>query len=174
MLQAKWPEYDPVLNNDESSRKMDWLIAVISEIRSVRADMNVPAGAKIRLLVKDACTETEQNFEAFDEIIKRMARIESIEYSDVAPKGSIQTLVGQMTLILPIADIIDLEAERERLKKHISKLDSDIQKISAQLGNDQFVANAPEEIIAEKKTQLEEAETAKAKFSAALEQLEVA
>ena len=174
LLQAKWPEYDPVLNNDESSRKMDWLIAVISEIRSVRADMNVPAGAKIRLLVKDACTETEQNFEAFDEIIKRMARIESIEYSDVAPKGSIQTLVGQMTLILPIADIIDLEAERERLKKHISKLDSDIQKISAQLGNDQFVANAPEEIIAEKKTQLEEAETAKAKFSAALEQLEVA
>lgn len=174
LMQAKWPEYDDVLVNDEAADKMDWLIAVISEIRSVRADMNVPASAKIRLLVKGACDQTKLGFDSFEEIIKRMARIESIEHTDNAPKGSIQTLVGQTTLILPIADIIDLDAERDRLKKQISKLDADIEIINKKLGNEKFVANAPEEIIAEQKFRLEEAQSAKAKFSAALQQLEAA
>lgn len=174
LMQAKWPEYDDVLVDDEAADKMDWLIAVISEIRSVRADMNVPAGAKIRLLVKDAGETAQIGFDSFEEIIKRMARIESIEHTNDVPKGSIQTLVGQTTLILPIADIIDLDAERERLQKQISKLDADIAIINKKLGNEKFVANAPEEIIAEQKFRLEEAQSAKAKFSAALEQLEAA
>jgi len=174
LMEGRWPEYPANYRNAESARAMDWLIAVISEIRSVRADMNVPAGAKIKLLVKDACDDVRAGLDAFDEIICRMARIEVIELTDTAPKGSIQTVVGQATLILPIADIIDLDAERERLKKQISKLDADIAKINQKLGNDKFVANAPEEIIAEQKSRLEEAQTAKQKFSAALGQLETA
>lgn len=174
LMQAKWPDYDDVLNDDAASDKMDWLINVISEIRSVRADMNVPAAAKIRLLVKDACDMTTEGIDAFEEIIKRMARIESIEHTQDVPKGSIQTLVGQTTLVLPIADIIDLDAERDRLKKQIFKLEQDINKITQKLDNKKFVENAPEEIIAEQKFRLEEAESAKQKFSAALEQLEAA
>lgn len=174
LLQASWPDYSSLPDAGDAPAKMEWLIDVISEIRSVRADMNVPAGARIRLLVKDACEITQQGLGAFDEIIKRMARIESIELTDEAPKGSIQTLVGKTTLILPIADIIDLDAERARLKKQIDKLDDDIKKINAKLDNEKFVANAPAEIIEEQKSRLEEAETAKAKFSAALEQLEAA
>ena len=174
LLQAAWPDYSSLPAAGDASDKMEWLINVITEIRSVRADMNVPASAKIRLLVKDACEVSRGGLCDYDEIIKRMARIESIELTDKAPKGSIQTLVGSTTLILPIADIIDLDAERARLQKQISKLDDDIKKINAKLGNEKFVANAPEEIIEEQKSRLEEAETARAKFSAALEQLDAA
>ena len=174
LMEGRWPEYPESYRSPESARAMDWLIAVISEIRSVRADMNVPAGAKIKLLVKDACDDVRAGLDAFDEIICRMARLESIELTDVAPKGSIQTVVGQATLILPIADIIDLDAERERLKKQISKLDADIAKINGKLRNEKFVANAPEEIIAEQKSRLAEAQMARQKFSSALEQLEAA
>ncbi len=174
LMQGAWPQYSEKLSNKDAASKMDWLIAVVSEIRSVRADMNVPAGAKIQLLVKGASDVTRESFADYEEIIKRMARIENIAHTDMAPKGAIQTIVDEATLILPIADIIDLDAERERLKKRISKLEDDINKINQQLGNQAFVANAPEEILEEKKTLLIEAETAREKFSAALEQLEAA
>lgn len=174
LITAAWPEYPKGLKDEEAGQKMDWLIRVVSEIRSVRADMNVPAGVKIQLLVKDACDDTKEGLKAFEEILKRMARLESIELSDEAPKGSIQTVVGETTLILPIADIIDLDAERARLKKQLDKLEQDIQKIDQTLGNEKFVANAPEEIVAEQKQRKEEALKLSEKLSQALQQLEAA
>jgi len=174
LISSAWPEYAEGLQDESASLKMDWLIRLISEIRSVRADMNVPAGAKIKLLVKDACDTTKEGFKAFDEILKRMARLEEIEFVDEAPKGAIQTLVDQTTLILPIADIIDLDAERARLKKRISKLDDDINKISQKLDNHKFIENAPEALVVEQKELVAEKKAARDKFTAALEQLEAA
>lgn len=172
LITSNWPHYDHIDINTAAADKIDWLIRVISEIRSVRADMNVPAGAKIPLLVQDAYPATQEGLKAYDEIIKRMARIESIEMTDSVPKGAIQAVVDETLFIMPIADIIDLDAERERLKKQIEKLDSDIQKVDQQLGNQNFVANAPEEIIEEKRQQKDEAEGKKAKLLAALKQLD--
>ena len=175
LLTSQWPEYDAALKNAEASVKIDWLQRFIAEIRSVRADMNVPAGAKIRLLVKEPCEKTQEGLEAYDTILKQMARLSDIEIIEGdAPKGAIQTLVDQTTLILPIADIIDLDAERARLKKQLEKLESDISKIDQQLGNKNFVANAPEEIIEEKKTLKEQARLRHEKLSQALRQLEAA
>jgi valyl-tRNA synthetase len=174
LITSAWPEYDAALIDEDATQKMDWLIRLISEIRSVRADMNVPAGAKIDLLVKGASEAQEKLFGAFDEILKRMARLETIEFVKEAPKGSIQTIIDEITLILPIADIIDLDAERARLKKRISKLEDDIKKISAKLGNEKFIENAPEELVQEQKDLVAEKEAARDKFSNALKQLEVA
>jgi len=117
LIEMAWPSYNNALAKDDAAKKMDWLIRIIGEIRSVRADMNVPGGAKIPLMVKDACDKTKDGFNTFDEILKRMARLESIEFVDEPPKGAIQAVVDEITLILPIADIIDLDAEKERLKK---------------------------------------------------------
>ena len=173
ILSAKWPDYDKSLCNDEAAQKIDWMIRFISEIRSVRADMNVPAGAKIKLLVKDACPATKEGLEAYDQIIKQMARLDSIELTDGdIPKGSIQTIVDKTTLILPIADIIDLDQERARLKKEIEKLENDIKKIDQKLENKQFIENAPEEIIEEQKSRKSNAQTVRDKLSLALKQLE--
>lgn len=170
LLTTKWPEYN-FKANAEASTKMDWLTRVISEIRSVRADMNVPAGAKIPLLVKDPCEATKQELTAYDEILKRMARLESIETTHDTPKGSIQCIVDQTTFILPVADIIDLTAEKTRLQKQLAEHEDNIKKANQKLGNEQFVANAPAEIIEEQKSRIAEAENSIEKITAALKQL---
>ena len=175
LLTSSWPEYDEKLKDDAAKDKIEWLKGMIGEIRSVRSDMNVPAGAKIRLLVKDACDKTKEGLQAYETILKQMARLSDIEIIDgEAPKGAVQTIVDQTTLILPIADIIDLDAERARLKKQLEKLESDISKIDQQLGNEKFVENAPEEIIEEKKALKEQASLRHEKLSQALRQLEAA
>ena len=173
LLTHPWPHYVE-LNNDKASQKMQWLIEVISEIRSVRADMNVPAGASIPLLVKDACEHTQEGLKAYDEILKRMAKLESIALTDDVPKGSIQTIVGQTTLIMPVADIIDLDKERARLQKEIEKIDAEVQKIENKLANEKFVANAPEEVVAEQKNRKSTFLSTRDKLSQALEQLAAA
>jgi valyl-tRNA synthetase len=172
LISAKWPEYPVSLKNAEAAEEISWMIRCISDIRSVRADMNVPPKAMINLVVKDASAETKKRFAAYEEILKRMARIETIEFSANIPKGSIQTILDEATLALPIADIIDIDKERERLRKELKKLEQDIEKVDQKLGNEQFVSNAPEEIILEHKQRKETAESTHRKFSQALKQLE--
>jgi len=174
LLTYPWPEYDSALISDAAEQEMGWLTRVISEIRSVRADMNVPAGAKITLLVKDADDQAQQWFERNDEIIKRMAKIESISFTDDVPKGSIQAIVDETTLIMPIADIIDLDKERERLRKELDKIGQEIAKIDQKLANEQFVQNAPIDIIEEQHSRKTSFMTTKEKLETALKQLEVA
>lgn len=169
-----WPVYDDGLKDADAASKIDWVQRVIGEIRSVRADMNVPIKAKIDLMVKGACEQTKQGFEAYGDVIQTMARLSSITDVDEAPKGAIQTVIDKTILILPIADLIDLNQERERLKKEIAKHDENIRKVMQQLENKGFISNAPEEVIAEKKGQVAESEEIKDKLSRALEQLDAA
>ncbi len=174
LLTTKWPDYDAKMKNAAAADEIGWLIRCITEIRSVRADMNVPPKAMIKLLVKDASEKTRKRLADYEEILKRMGRIETVEHTKAAPKGSIQTVLDEATLALPIADIIDLDKERARLRKEIERLAGEIVKVDQKLGNEQFVSNAPEEIITEHKLRKETAETAHRKFSQALKQLESA
>ncbi len=103
-----------------------------------------------------------------------MARLESIALTDKAPKGSLQTVLDEATIILPIADIIDLDKERARLRKEIEKLQQEIKKVDTKLENKQFVDNAPPEIIEEHKTRKTEFTGTLDKLSLALKQLEAA
>ena len=171
LITGKWPEYAASIAYPDAKKTMEWLKSVVGEIRSVRADMNVPAGAKIDLLVKDASEQTKQYFKDYEEVIKRMARLSSIGHVDTAPKGAVQTIVEEASMILPIADIIDLDAEKARLNKVIGKIENDIKKIEAKLGNEKFVNNAPEEVIIEQKSRKVEALSKRTKLSNALEQL---
>ena len=174
LMSSDWPTYAPALQNQPARAEIDWMIALISEIRSVRQDMNVPAGAKINLLVKGASTETQTRLKTYDEIIKRMARLETIAISDTVPKGALQTVVGEATIILPIADIIDLDKERARLRKEIEKLNAELKKIEVKMGDEKFVQNAPAEILEEQRTRQASFESTRAKLSQALTQLEAA
>jgi len=174
LISSSWPDYPKGLKNEAAIAEMDWLTRFISEIRSVRVDMNVPAAAKIRLLVKDASPATKERLKAYDEILCRMARLEKIELTDRAPKGALQTVVDEATLILPIADIIDLDKEKARLQKEIDRLRGDIDKVDQKLSNKQFVDNAPEEVVEEHRSRKTEAEAIINKLSQALKQLEAA
>ncbi len=171
LITAKWPKYENSLVYSDAKETMEWLKSVVGEIRSLRADMNVPAGAKIELLVKGASERTKKSFKEYEEVIKRMARLSSISHVDTPPKGALQTIVGESCLILPIADIIDLEAEKARLNKVIRKIDDEIKKIEAKLGNDKFVNNAPEEVVTQQKSRKAEALDKRNKLYSALEQL---
>jgi valyl-tRNA synthetase len=115
----------------------------------VRADMNVPAAAKVKLLVKDASAQTEKRLKTHDDLLKRMARLETVETTKTVPPGSIQTVLGETTLIIPVADLIDLGKERARLEKEIAALNANIQKTMQKLGNKDFVDRAPPEVIEE-------------------------
>jgi valyl-tRNA synthetase len=175
LINSEWPDYGWVKSFSRASEEIEWLIKFISEIRSVRSDMNVPAKAMINLLVKDAAASTRTWIDTYADIIKTMARLDNIDILDGAiPSGSIQTVVKEATLVLPIADIIDLDKERARLEKEISKLDISINQINKKLENEKFVANAPAEVVEEQKNRKADAELVREKLCSALKQLEAA
>jgi len=133
--------------------------------------MNVPAGAKIELLVKSASEETKARIQTHEEILCRLARLSGVGISEDTPKGAIQVVVDEATIMLPIADIIDLDAERTRLQKAIDKVNQDIRTVEQKLDNKKFVENAPVEIIEEHKQRKVDALATRTKLSQALEQL---
>jgi valyl-tRNA synthetase len=130
---------------------MDWLVAAISAIRAVRSEMNVPAGARVPLLAKDADDVARVRLDRHREHILRLARLESIELADMAPAGSVSVVVEGMSLILKLGDVVNLGQEKARLKKEIDRLDGELGKFAAKLGNPGFLAKAKPEIVEEQR-----------------------
>ena len=172
LVTAPWPLYDSALGNADADAEIDWIIRLVSEVRSVRAQMNVPAGAKIPLVLRGASNATIERMTRNRDMIERLARLESLKASDEAPAGAIQAVVDETTLFLPLADVIDLDAERARLAKEIGKIDGEIRKIDGKLGNEKFLSKAPEAVIEEQRERRADAEQTRAKLADALGRLE--
>ena len=175
-LQTKmWPTFDKAVIDAKAQEEVNWGVKLISEIRSVRSDMNVPAAAQIKMQLKGLSATTQQRLTTYLDIIKRLARLSEVEVSEnAAPKGSIQTVLDEANIILPLADVVDIAQERERLKQKIDKANANIERINKMLLNQAFLAKAPEEVVQEQTEARAEAETIKAKLSQALKQLEAA
>ena len=172
LISSDWPNIGPELQNAAAKAEMDWVVRVISEVRAVRAELNVPAGAKPKMLIKDAGDETLARVETHREIILRIARLDAIEPAGAKlPPGSVQAVVDEATLILPLGDIIDIEQEKERLKNEIGKKDSDIGKSEKKLANENFVSRAPEEVVEEQRERLAEMKQERQKLAEAVERL---
>ncbi|PZQ45566.1 MAG: valine--tRNA ligase [Micavibrio aeruginosavorus] len=175
LLTSQWPVYSADAVKKDAADEITWVQKMISSIRSVRSDMNVPAGARIALVVQDASAQTKQRLQTYEPILKQMARLSSIDLlNGAAPARAIKAVVDEATLILPIADLIDLDKERERLQKQIAKLEDDIRKTDEKLSNQQFVDRAPPEILEEFRTRKIEALEVIKKLSTALDQLQAA
>jgi len=127
--------------------EIGWLIDLVSAIRSVRAEMNIPPATLTLLVLAGASAETQERVPRWSDVIKRMARLSDISFADRAPEGAVQLLVRGEVAALPLKGVIDLAAERARLDKEIAKADADIKRVDTKLGNEKFVANAPEEIV---------------------------
>ena len=154
---------------------MGWVVRLISEIRTVRSEMNVPAGAKIPLIVKDAGEATRAGLAAHGSAIERLARIESVSFLDGAvPKGAVSAVLDEATLILPLAGIIDVDAEKTRLAKEITKAESEMGRIEKKLASPGFVEKAPEDVVEENRTRLANYAAQKQKLSEALARLTAA
>ena len=166
-----WPNLPESLINDAADAEVSWLIDAITEIRSVRSEMNVPAGAQVPLVVVGADAATQKRLSDTNAVLKRLARLADISAADVVPEGAVQTVLGEATLALPLADVIDVAAEKARLAKDISKVEGEIKKISGKLGNQGFLDKAPEAVIVENKARLAEEEARRDKLQSALARL---
>jgi valyl-tRNA synthetase len=171
VIAADWPDYTG-LGDAAAEAEMDWVVNLISQVRSVRAEMNVPPGAQIPLYLRNADAEVLARAGRHEALIKRLARLtELTALTGDVPKGSVQDVLGTTTLVLPIGDVIDIAQERARLKKEMDKLDSEIGKIEAKLGNQAFVAKAPPEVVEEQRERRDTAAASKAKIGEALARL---
>jgi valyl-tRNA synthetase len=170
LIGQPWPM--PAAGDPVADAEIGWLVKLISDIRSARAELNVPAGARLKLLVVGADGTTRQRLSTHRAAIERLARIEGIDAdAAAAPKGSLQIVVGEATYALPVGDVIDLKAEGARLQKEIKKLADEVGKIDAKLGNAAFVTRAPEEVVEEQRERRIQAEETRARLSTALERL---
>ena len=166
-----WPiVYEGLLNTDAAA-EIDWAIRLISDIRTVRSEMNVPPKAELPLLHKDASEDTARWMETHLSVISRLARLSAIEKTGGFEKDAVQFVVGEATYGIPLAGIIDFDQERARLRKEIDKLADEIGRLEKKLANANFVAKAPAEVVEEQKERRAEAETARGKLAEALERI---
>jgi valyl-tRNA synthetase len=172
LILAPWPKHLG-LENAAADAEIGWVIRLISEVRSVRSEMNVPAGAKVPLVISGASDETRARAKRYEETILRLARIDAMSFGK-APSGAVQIVLDEATLALPLAGIIDVAAESKRLKREIDKVGSEIRQLDAKLANEKFVARAPEHVVEEQRERKADAEATAARLEQALKKLEAA
>ena len=170
LILTEWPDLAG-LEDAEADADLTWLIDVITNVRSVRSEMNVPASAKLSLVVVGANETTLRRLVAGTALITRLARLEEITPQADVPGESAQFVVGEATWALPLAEFIDIPTEKLRLAKEVSKLDGEVAQIDKKLGNEQFVAKAPEEVIEEQKARREAAVERRQHIAEALKRL---
>ena len=172
LVHQDWPDYGLELVDAAASEEMSWAIALIDAIRSARAQMNVPAGAKVPLVQVAISPAGEAALAANMAQIQQMARITEVTQVPEMPKGAITITAPQATFGLPLADIIDVAAEKMRLEKSMGKLAKELGGLRGRLNNPKFAISAPPEVLAETQANLEAREEEEAKIATALARLE--
>jgi valyl-tRNA synthetase len=168
---SAWPQHDG-LDDPAAEAEIGWVIDLVTAIRSARVEMNIPPATSLPLVLAGASSAIASRARHWAEFIQRLARVGEISFADVPPKGAVQLVVRGDIAALPLQGVIDLAAERARLAKEMAKCDADIARVEAKLGNPNFVARAPEEVVEEEKEKREEAQLRKAKIAEALQRLE--
>lgn len=172
LIEGRWPVLAADLIDEAACAEIDWIVRLISEVRSTRAELSVPAAARIPLLLVGADAAARQRLETYQDLIDRLARLEYSTTADALPRGAASFVLDEATIALPLQGIIDFAQEAERLKRELAKLAADRAKLEAKLSNPQFTERAPEEVVEEHKERLEEAILGAEKLQAALARLE--
>ncbi|MBR9652236.1 valine--tRNA ligase [Thalassovita aquimarina] len=172
LVHADWPQYKAAdLVVPEADREMNWVIALIEEVRSARAQMHVPAGLHIPMLVTALDDAGKAAWARNEVLIKRLARVDSLTEAEELPKGCITIAVEGGSFGLPLADIIDIGEEKARLEKTLGKLAKELGGLRGRLNNPKFVESAPEEVVEETRDNLAAREEEEEKLKAALARL---
>ncbi len=172
VVHADWPTYSAAeLVDAAADREMNWVISLIEGIRSARSQMRVPAGLRIPMIVTELDDTGQAAWKRNEAMILKLARVVDLAHADAFPKGTITVAVHGGTFGLPLADIIDIEAEKERLEKSLGKLAKELGGLRGRLNNPKFVASAPDEVVAEARANLAEREEEEAQLKAAMDRL---
>jgi valyl-tRNA synthetase len=171
LMVADWPKIAVPKGAQAATAEMRWVIELIKGTRSVRAEMNVPAGAKIPLVLTGASGESAARLARHVDVIATLARLSSAEAAPAIPKGSAQFVLGEAVVALPLGDVIDFAKERARLEKDLKKAQDEIARFDAKLSNEQFVSKAPEEVLTEQRDKRAEAAALAARLTGAIGRL---
>ncbi len=175
LITAPWPRLQGLPVDNDAVNEIDWIIRFVAAIRSVRSELNVPPAAELDVIVENAGEQTRRRIARHYTALALTARLNSIEVTvgklPVMPKGAVQIVVDEATVVVPLADVIDLEAERRRLDREIEKLEAEIAKIDRKLGNAEFLAKAPAEVVEDQRERRAEAERAQARLKLARDRL---
>ncbi len=178
LIEAQWPNPEEWSGTNETDSKrsaardeMEWVIKLVSGVRSIRTEMNVPPSAKIALVLKGASAVTQARLERHHGVILTLARLSSANIADAIPQGSAQFVVGEAVAALPLGDVIDFAKERARLEKELKKANDEIARFDVKLSNEQFVSRAPEEVLAEQREKRAEAVALAARLKEAMGRL---
>ncbi|MDG1431495.1 MAG: valine--tRNA ligase, partial [Paracoccaceae bacterium] len=172
LIHADWPIYSAAKMVDaDADREMNWVIGLIEQTRSVRAQMHVPAGLKVPLVVSSLDAAGQAAWDNNETMIKRLARVDSLTSVEDFPKGTATIAVEGGTFGLPLADIIDVDEEKARLEKALGKLAKEMGGLRGRLNNPKFVASAPAEVVAESQALLSQKEEEEAALKAAVARL---
>ncbi|MDO9417062.1 valine--tRNA ligase [Pararhizobium sp.] len=166
---AEWPASNYA--DDGAAAEINWLVDLVSGIRSVRSEMNVPPGATAPLVVVDANGLTRERLMRQDGAVRRLARVETITLETAAPKGAAQIVIGEATVCLPLGSLIDLSSEKARLEKAAVKIEQERERILGKLSNERFVANAKPEVVEAERERLAEFDSQKASLAIALQRV---
>jgi valyl-tRNA synthetase len=172
LISAPWPSLPMAWIDADAEAEIGWLVDLVTEVRQVKAEANVPPSARPPLTLIGAGSVTRERLARHRELILSLARLDAVREAETAPKGAAPFVIGEATGALSIAEFIDVAAEKARLAKEIGGLDADAEKTRRKLGNPDFVARAPEEVVEENRERLAEAEEAVAKLKGALERLQ--
>ena len=160
MLQP-YPEVDTSSIDETVVSEVEWLKGVIVGIRNIRGEMNISPASNINVLLTRGSEQDKNNLAANQQFLIKLAKLESVSWLDdpeSAPPSSMQ-VVGDMEVLVPMAGLIDVDAELARLGKELDKQEKEIARLSGKLGNARFADNAPEEVVAKEKEKLSNAET---------------
>jgi valyl-tRNA synthetase len=171
LILAQWPTPIRIAGAGAATAEIQWVIEMIKGIRSVRAEMNVPAGAKIQMLLNGANDEAKARLARNRDVILSLARLTTADTADVIPAGSAQFVLEEATVALPLGDVIDFAKERSRLEKDLKKAEDEIARFDAKLSNEQFVSRAPEEVLTEQREKRAEAAVLAARLAEAVKRL---
>ncbi|MCA6272785.1 MAG: class I tRNA ligase family protein, partial [Phenylobacterium sp.] len=171
LMAARWPDLSALAPDAAAAAEVGLVIAAIAEGRSVRSELNVPLGARPPLLVVEADPAQAAVLAAYAPVIGQMLRVSEVRVEASAPTGAIPYVVQGATLALPVAEFIDLAAEKARLSKEIAGLAATAEQTRRKLDNPDFVARAPEEVVEENRERLAEVEAARERLQSALARL---
>jgi len=169
LLEADWPVL--TAGAADAATEMQWVIDLIKGVRSVRSEMNVPAGAKVPLVLNGSSEESAARLARHIDVISTLARLSSAQAAPEIPKGSAQFVLGEAVVALPLGDVIDFAKERARLEKDLKKAQDEIARFDAKLSNEQFVAKAPEDVLEEQRAKRAEAIALEARLREAVARL---
>ncbi len=171
LIVAPWPEAKSLPRAESAAAEINWVIGLINAIRSARAEMNVPAGAKIEMVAVAAGPAPSLRLDLHRELIARLARLSSIRLADAAPKGAVQIVHEGGIYAMPLAGVIDIAAEKARLAKEIEKCVKEIEAVDKKMSNPSFVERAPVEIVEENRERRIAFAARQEKLAAALNQI---